>query len=102
MSIPITWHKVAGPDVLADGALTPVVAGGKALVLARHGERYCALDDRCPHAGGPLSQGSLENGLLVCPWHGREYDLATGKCEGFQGVDTYPVDVRADGIFVAA
>lgn len=102
MSIPIAWHKVAGPEDLADGALIPAVAGGKALVLARQGDRYSALDDRCPHAGGPLSQGSLENGLLVCPWHGREVDPATGKCEGLQSVGTYPVEVRADGIFVAA
>ena len=102
MSTGITWHKVAGPDHLADGTLASVVAGGKELVLARQGDRYCALDGRCPHAGGPLSQGSIENGLLVCPWHGRAFDLATGTCEGFQGVRTHPVEVRADGIFVAA
>lgn len=101
MNAPTTWHKVADLDDLADGAIRSIVAGKRTLVLARRGDRYSALDDLCPHAGGPLSQGSIENGLLVCPWHGREFDLATGACEGLPGVATYPVEVRADGVFVA-
>lgn len=96
------WHRVAGPGELEDGAVMQVVAGGKSIALVRQGERYCALDDTCPHAGGPLSQGTVEDGRLVCPWHGREYDLASGACEGFDlNVATYPVEARGDGIFVA-
>lgn len=99
----MNWHKVAGVDELADGTLKQVVANGKTLVLARSAGRYSALDNRCPHAGGPLSEGALENGLLVCPWHGREFDIATGKCDSFGvGVEVYPVEAREDGIFVAA
>ena len=97
-----TWHRAADLGEMSDGAVKRVVAGEKVIALARHGEIYCALDNRCPHAGGPLSEGSIENGLLVCPWHGREYSLASGQCEGYEGVATYPVEVRADGIFVAA
>jgi nitrite reductase/ring-hydroxylating ferredoxin subunit len=102
MNDAVTWHKAADPGELADGELKAVVVAGTQVVLVRVGERYRALDDRCPHAGGPLSQGCIENGLLVCPWHGREYDLETGRCEGFQPVRTFPVEVRADGIFVAS
>ena len=102
MNDAVTWHKAAEPGELADGELKAVVVAGTPVVLARVGERYRALDDRCPHAGGPLSQGCIENGLLVCPWHGREYDLETGRCEGFQPVRTFPVEVRDDGIFVAS
>lgn len=96
------WHKAAEPGELADGEVKQVVAAGRTIALARVGSRYAALDDRCPHAGGPLSQGTIENGLLVCPWHGREYDLASGECAGFVPVATYPVEVRDDGIFVEA
>ena len=74
---------------------------GRAIVIANFGEKCHALDDRCPHAGGPLSQGSIENGKLVCPWHGREYDLATGLCEAFPSVATHAVEMRDDGIYVA-
>jgi len=96
------WHRVADPDELADGSLKEIVVAGNVLVLTRIGGRYGALNNRCPHAGGPLAQGSLENGLLVCPWHGREYDPLTGNCEGYaDSVRAYRVDVRADGIYVA-
>ena len=95
-------HKVAQVGELADGELMAVVAAGTPLVLVRLGSRYSALDERCPHAGGPLSQGTIDNGVLVCPWHGREYDLATGQCAGFQAVATYPVEVDGDGIYVVA
>lgn len=101
-SIGFAWHLVAGPGELSDGEVRRVVAGGAVIALARHGDKYRALDDRCPHAGGPLSEGSIDNGLLVCPWHGREYDLDSGQCDGFAGVATYPVEVRAEGVFVAA
>lgn len=96
------WHRVAGADEVPDGAVVPVVAGGRRIALVRVAERYCALDGTCPHAGGPLGEGSIDNGMLVCPWHGREFDLATGACEGYPGVAAYPVQVRADGIYVEA
>jgi pyruvate oxidase len=97
-----TWHRVADSGELADGSLKEIFIGGNVLVLIRIAGRYGALNNRCPHAGGPLAQGALENGLLVCPWHGREYDPLTGSCEGYaDSVRAYKVDVRADGIYVA-
>ena len=97
-----TWHRVADVGELADGTLKRVVVGNKVLVLARVGNRYGALDNRCPHMGGPLAEGSLENGVLVCPWHGREYDPLSGSCEGYaESVRAYPVEVRADGVYAA-
>lgn len=99
----MSWTKVAETDELAEGALKEVVANGKTLVLAHSQGQYRALDNQCPHAGAPLAGGSIEGGLLTCPWHGREFDLATGKCEAYGvSIGTYPVEVRADGIFVAA
>lgn len=49
------------------------------IVLVRQGERVFALGARCSHAGGPLDQGWVLDGTLVCPWHGSRYDLATGR-----------------------
>jgi nitrite reductase/ring-hydroxylating ferredoxin subunit len=102
LNAPVVWHKAAELDELADGQLKAFDAGGTAIVLARRGNEYGALRDPCPHAGGPLSQGCIENGLLVCPWHGREFDPLTGHCEGFQPAHSFPVEVRKDGIFVSA
>ena len=96
-----TWHKAAEPGEMADGAVKEVIGGGMSIALVRHGDTYGALDNRCPHAGGPLSQGHVEDGHLVCPWHGREYRIADGQCANYQPVATYPVEVRADGIYVS-
>ncbi len=49
------------------------------IVLVRRGERVHAMGARCSHAGGPLDQGWVLDGTLVCPWHGSRYDLETGQ-----------------------
>ena len=96
-----TWEKVLEPDELAEGRVTPVTCHQKTVCMTRFGGKYAALDNRCPHQGGPLGEGSIENGLLRCPWHGWDYDPITGKAPGFDdGVETYPVEVRDDGVYV--
>ncbi len=51
---------------------------------------------------GPLGEGELEGNVVTCPWHGWQYDVTTGKVvmSPSLGVDTYPVEVRGDEIFV--
>jgi nitrite reductase (NADH) small subunit len=44
------------------------------------GAIHC-VDGICPHADGPLAQGALHGAILVCPWHGWEFDVRTGVCE---------------------
>jgi len=65
--------------------------------------QYAALDNECPHQKGPLGEGSIEKGFLRCPWHGWDYHPLTGKPPGGydDGVKTYPVESRDDGIYVA-
>ena len=48
-------------------------------MLVKQGDRVHAMGARCSHAGGPLDQGWVLGGTLVCPWHGSQYDLATGQ-----------------------
>ena len=96
------WHKAAEPDELAEGAVKTCSLGGRLVALLRHEGRYAALDNRCPHMGGPLGQGSIEYGRLVCPWHGREFDPFTGACESTtETVECFPVEARDDGVYVA-
>ncbi len=98
----LTWHRVAGVDELPEGRVRTVAAGHKSIALTHHEGRYGALDNRCPHQGGPLGEGSIENGLLRCPWHGYDYCPLTGNPPG-EFVDeatTYAVEVREDGVYV--
>ncbi len=99
----VEWHRVADRDDLADGRVRTVLAGRHSLALTRVGDAYGALDNRCPHQGGPLGEGSIEKGLLRCPWHGYDYDPLTGRPPaGFADAPAcFPVEVRADGVYVA-
>ena len=74
----LVWHRVADVDALADGRVMTVTAGRASLALTRCNDRYGALDNHCPHQGGPLGEGSIEKGWLRCPWHGYDYDPITG------------------------
>jgi thiamine pyrophosphate-dependent acetolactate synthase large subunit-like protein len=66
------------------------------------GTRYGALDNHCPHQGGPLGEGAIEKGWLRCPWHGYDYDPTTGQPpSGFSDApEAFEVDERPDGIYV--
>jgi nitrite reductase/ring-hydroxylating ferredoxin subunit len=99
----VVWHKVAEVDELPEGRVKTVVAGRKSLALTHHEGAYGALDNHCPHQGGPLGEGSIENGLLRCPWHGYDYSPLTGAPPpGFTDAPAcFPVEVRDDGIYVA-
>ena len=95
------WHKILDRDELAEGRVKTVVAGHRSLAVSRFEGGYGALDNRCPHQGGPLGEGAIENGLLRCPWHGWDYHPCTGKAPGFDdGVESLPVEEREDGIYV--
>ncbi len=96
------WRKVLEPGELADGRVKPVTCGRLTLCMTRFEERVGALDNRCPHQGGPLGEGSIENGLLRCPWHGWDFHPTTGRSPaGFDdGVPTFAVEEREDGVYV--
>jgi len=95
------WVRVLQHGELPEGRVTSVTCGLKTLCLTHHAGAYGALDNHCPHQGGPLGEGTIENGLLRCPWHGWDYDPITGKAPGFDdGVDTFEMETREDGIYV--
>jgi thiamine pyrophosphate-dependent acetolactate synthase large subunit-like protein/nitrite reductase/ring-hydroxylating ferredoxin subunit len=108
MSEEMTWHKVADLDELPEGRVMSAKAGVRTVALSHFDGQYAAMDNKCPHQGGPLGEGSIEKGVdgqcwIRCPWHGWDFDPLTGKPPGGHddsGQDTYPVEVRDDGIYV--
>jgi pyruvate oxidase len=104
----LIWHKVLGPEGLEEGRVMTVTAGTQSIALSRFREQYGAIDNACPHQGGPLGEGSIEEGVddqcwLRCPWHGWDFDPLTGQSPGGHGdgLTTFPVEEREDGIYVA-
>ena len=96
------WLRVEPVDVPGEGRVRSVTVGGRTVALARCGGSLGALENRCPHQGGPLGEGSIENGWLRCPWHGYDYDPLTGRPpEGFSdGAARFEVAERPDGVYV--
>ncbi len=104
----LNWHRVAGLDELPSGRVKTVTAGVHSMALTNIDGDYTAMDNRCPHQGGPLGEGSVEIGVdgqcwLRCPWHGWDFDPKTGLPPGGHrdsGQKLYPIEVRDDGIYV--
>ncbi|MCF6169575.1 MAG: Rieske (2Fe-2S) protein [Bacteroidales bacterium] len=96
------WYKVLNSkDELPENRVTTVSAGHKQIALSHFEGKICALNNSCPHQGGPLGEGSIENGILRCPWHGWDYHPCTGKAPGFDdGVEAYKVKEENGAIFV--
>ncbi len=103
MPTPRRWYKALDPRELPESRVKAVTCGGVTVCMTHHQGRYAGLDNACPHQGGPLGEGSIENGLLRCPWHGWDFDPLTGLPPGGydDGVKTYPVEEREDGVYVA-
>lgn len=95
--------KVAGKSELREGQGISVEAAGKRLAIFLVNGSYYAIDDECTHAGGSLAEGSLRGTTVMCPLHGAEFDITTGKAIG-EPADTdvgkYKVVVTGDNIMV--
>ena len=59
-------HKVLNKDDLPEGRVKPVTCAQQTLCITHHQGKYGALNNKCPHQGGPLGEGSIEKGLLRC------------------------------------
>ena len=117
-------HVVAPLADFKSGDRKIITVGGRSIGVFRVGDRFYGIRNRCPHQGGPLCQGRIapwpvsnapgefgmesEATLLACPWHGWEYDLATGQSflgPAEPGVKSYEVSVepgaRVPGPYIA-
>jgi nitrite reductase (NADH) small subunit len=62
------------------GQVAEFVVDGRALCVANLDGSIAVLDGVCPHEGGPLGEGTIEDGCVVCPWHSFSFDLRSGIC----------------------
>jgi nitrite reductase/ring-hydroxylating ferredoxin subunit len=70
--------RIAEAKDLPPGVATTVDAAGRTLALFNVDGAFYALDNTCPHRGGPLGEGDLDGAVVTCPWHGWRYDVTTG------------------------
>lgn len=104
----LDWISVGHEDDLPEGRVKTVTARTVSICLSHFDGRWAAMDNKCPHQGGPLGEGSIETGAdgkcwIRCPWHGWDFDPLTGAPPGGHedtGQQIYPVEVRDGEIFV--
>ena len=85
---PARWTPVLADDDLSEGAMRAVDVDGRQVLLARIDGLVSAIENTCSHAGGPLCEGSMSDGVVTCPWHGSRFRLSDGAVMG--GPATFP------------
>jgi 3-phenylpropionate/trans-cinnamate dioxygenase ferredoxin component len=94
---------LARTDEIPTGKGQLVERDGRAVAIFNAGDgRFHATSPCCPHEDGPLAEGWLEGDTAVCPWHGFDFDLASGRClvAPDLSISVYPVRVVGDVIEV--
>ena len=96
------WHRLDVAD-LEIGHVKTVVVANRALAVTHTEDGFGVLDNRCPHQGGPLGEGHIEDNCLICPWHGYEYHPLTGSPpQGYgDNATVFESEHREDGLYVA-
>lgn len=100
----MAFVRAANRDEIPAGTIREVELPSRTIALANVDGRFYAIDNTCLHRAGPLGQGELAGSVVTCPWHGWQYDVATGRVtfSPEMGVPTYPVEVRGDEVYVDA
>lgn len=94
----MAWIELGPVAACPPGECRRATAAGWALALANVGGTFHAIENTCPHMGGPLGEGYLDGTTLLCPWHAWRFDVTTGCAlvNPNVRVRTFPVRV-ADG-----
>lgn len=98
------WRKVAKTKDFEEGKGVLVPVDGRQIALFLEKGEFFAIENQCPHRGGPLVEGRFEGDELVCPWHAWGFDVKSGKCKTVPGmdVDTFPVKVEGEDVYLDA
>lgn len=99
----MNWIDIGAlDDIPAQGARVVKTAQGCVAVFRTAGDEVFALEDRCPHKGGPLSEGIVHGSHVTCPLHNWVFDMNSGQAQGADegAVATYPVRVQAGRVLL--
>lgn len=94
------------PILIKIADMSQVPCGGKTIVEGPNKEKIAlfningtihALENSCPHMGGPLGEGDIDEGTVICPWHGWQFDIASGCCINMPGDDVRKIEIVVTG-----
>ena len=95
----LVHHQLCPADTFDEGEGKPFHVDGTHLAVFKYQDKFYAVDNRCPHMGYPMSEGSVRDGVLICHWHHWEFDLKSGGCflEFGDDLKAFPVTIHDDG-----
>jgi 3-phenylpropionate/trans-cinnamate dioxygenase ferredoxin component len=99
----LEYVEIAPASELPNGERLFVDLGDKPIVIFNIGGQFFAIGDVCTHDDGPLGDGAIEGDNIVCPRHGGEFEIRTGKAVQLPvvvDIPAYPVQVKDGNIFV--
>lgn len=98
----MTFVKVAGLNDVKPGQGITVNTNGVDIALFNVDGKFYAIENTCPHRGGPLGEGMLEGNVVACPWHGWRFDVTTGVSPVMASVSVarFEVKIEGDDVFV--
>ena len=94
-------YEVAKVNDIPPGGAKQVEVDGEAVAIFNIDGTFYAIADTCSHAQASLSEGSVEDGVVTCPWHGAQFDIKTGKNLTMPApvpVQTYNLKIEGDVI----
>lgn len=95
------YIKVAEVGEIPTGKGKVVELLGREIAIFNAGERYYAIDNLCPHKGGPLVDGIVMHNIVACPWHNWPFELETGACTiNSSSIDCFEVRIEEGAIFI--
>jgi len=95
--------KIAQTKDVAPGTGKVVEAEGRSIALFNVAGTFYAIDNTCPHEGGPLGEGALVGEVVTCPWHNTEFNVKTGTALGpltDDDVRSFPIKVQGNDVLV--
>ena len=97
-----TFVKACPASEIASGTAKLVAVEGKELAIFNVDGTFHAIDNECPHRGGPLAEGEIEGCIVTCPWHGWQFDVTSGESiTDDLKVERYDAKVEGDDVLVA-
>jgi nitrite reductase/ring-hydroxylating ferredoxin subunit len=79
MTQTVSKTRIAAAADVSTDKLVKADADGQSVLVAKVGDKHCAIANKCPHLGLPMAKGKFENGVVTCPFHGSKFDVCTGK-----------------------
>jgi nitrite reductase/ring-hydroxylating ferredoxin subunit len=99
----MTLFRLCNLENIPPGTIKQFTANEQEIIIINSNNQIYLLEARCTHAGAPLAEGTLDNNVLTCPWHGSQFDITNGqvvKGPAEENLKTHPHTIKDKTVFV--